>query len=238
MTILTGNAGPLLRLMGTPANGRVVVEGMTLKGGTTGVDTGVSDVLLSHLVIVQNIGDGVVGGQGGRIDARHLTVADNGGQGLALFGSAAIRNSIVSGNSGFGVSAPNGADVTYSDLFGNVLGSGVAGNLSVQVAYLNPAALDYRVAAGAATVDAGDPADPYSAEPAPNGGRVDQGAFGNTPDATPAFKAVSGSAVPTADAGGAAGCGLTGLEAIAALALLAAWRRRRRRAAAISPPGV
>jgi len=34
-------------------------------------------------------------------------------------------------------------------------------------------------------VDAGDPASDYSLEPQPNGCRIDMGAYGNTPEATP-----------------------------------------------------
>jgi len=178
-----------------------------------GLDTGAADAHLRHLVIVKNGGDGVVGGPGGAIDAVHLTVADNGGHGLSFFGLAALRNSIVSGNGGFGVSALNGAAVSYSDFFDNVLGSGTAGVQSVPVAYLDPATLDYRVPEGAATSDAGDPFDPFEAEPEPNGNRADQGAFGNTGEAPISRKAGSSS-------GGGGGCGAIGLEALLLLALL------------------
>jgi len=51
-------------------------------------------------------------------------------------------------------------------------------------------------------IDAGDPASEYGNEPAPNGGRVNMGAFGNTPQATPdrLVTAVSGSAGATPEA--------------------------------------
>ncbi|MEP7157786.1 MAG: right-handed parallel beta-helix repeat-containing protein [Chloroflexota bacterium] len=42
---------------------------------------------------------------------------------------------------------------------------------------------DFRVLAGSPTIDAGDPADLFANEPAPNGGRVNQGAHGNTAEA-------------------------------------------------------
>ena len=38
------------------------------------------------------------------------------------------------------------------------------------------------------TIDAGDPNDNFSLEPAPNGGRINQGVFGNTPFATPSLQ--------------------------------------------------
>ena len=43
---------------------------------------------------------------------------------------------------------------------------------------------NFRVAAGSPAVDAGNPNDPIGTEPIPNGGRVDQGAYGGAPQAT------------------------------------------------------
>ncbi|MBC7187923.1 MAG: T9SS type A sorting domain-containing protein, partial [Calditrichaeota bacterium] len=44
---------------------------------------------------------------------------------------------------------------------------------------------DYHLLPTSPCVDAGDPAEDYSLEPEPNGGRIDMGAYGNTPEATP-----------------------------------------------------
>jgi hypothetical protein len=44
--------------------------------------------------------------------------------------------------------------------------------------------LDFRLDICSPCIDAGDPASDYSAEPYPNGGCVNLGAFGNTPEAT------------------------------------------------------
>ena len=46
---------------------------------------------------------------------------------------------------------------------------------------------NFQVKGVSPTVDAGDPASPYLAEPAPNGGRVNQGYDGNTAEATPSL---------------------------------------------------
>lgn len=41
----------------------------------------------------------------------------------------------------------------------------------------------YRLVSTSPCIDAGDPDDDYSNEPAPNGGRINMGAYGNTADA-------------------------------------------------------
>ncbi len=46
----------------------------------------------------------------------------------------------------------------------------------------------FRAAPMSPTIDAGDPNDDFSLEPAPNGGRINQGVFGNSPFATPSLQ--------------------------------------------------
>jgi hypothetical protein len=228
-TILHGAGAPaVIRLMGGPSDGSSMLDGLSLTGGTVGLDAASASALLSHLVVAQNTGVGIVGGAGGLVSAVHVTVSDNGGDGLSLAGSGLLRNSIVSGNGGFGVVAPNGASVTYSDIFGNALGSGVPGAMEAAVAFVDAPALDYRATPGSATIDQGDPADPFDAEPAPNGGRANQGAYGNTVDAEPSPVALKSAGAPvSAAASTGGGCGATGLEALLLLGLLARARRRR-----------
>jgi predicted outer membrane repeat protein len=43
---------------------------------------------------------------------------------------------------------------------------------------------DYHLLPESPCIDAGDPNSDFSLEPAPNGGRIDMGAYGNTPEAT------------------------------------------------------
>jgi hypothetical protein len=127
----------------------------------------------------------------------NLTVADNGGAAISVAGGpASFRNLIVSGP----IAGP--ATVTYSTVNGGVT-------------FLD----DYREAAGAPSVDAGDPADAFDLEPSPNGGRINQGAYGNTADATTSEVPSK----PASGGGSSAGCGLLGLEAL----LLLAFLRRR-----------
>ena len=81
---------------------------------------------------------------------------------------------------------------------------------------------DYHEQPGSASIDAGDPADASDLEPGPNGGRVNQGAYGNTAEAASSLGA--GKTAGGAGAGGS--CGLTGLEGFLLLGLLGALRRR------------
>jgi hypothetical protein len=227
-TILHGNGAPaVLRLMGGAMDGSSIVEGLTLTGGSTGLLTGSASAFVSHLVVAQNSGPGIVGDAGGVLTADHVTVSDNDGDGLSLSGAAVLRNSIVSGNFGFGVLAPKGAIVVYSDIVGNASGPGVPGGMDAPITFVDPAAMDYRATPGSATIDQGDPADAFDAEPSPNGGRTNQGAYGNTADAEASpLPSKSGAPVSSGTSSGG-GCGATGLEALLLIGLLGARRKRR-----------
>jgi hypothetical protein len=212
-TILDGQGAPaVLTLAGVPADGLVIVEQLAVTGGGSGIDTGSSHALLRNLVIAQNSGAGVLAGQAGSVEGVCLTVADNGGPGVSVFTpSASFRNLIVSGNQGSAVDGTS--SVTFSSLAGGI-------------AFRDPSALDYREQAGAASIDQGDPADPFDLEPLPNGGRINQGAFGNTPEATSNLTQAKASAEVTGAGSPPGGrCGATGAEALFVLALLALRRR-------------
>ncbi len=176
--------------------GRATIERLTITGGILGVDAGAGDVALRNVVVARNSGDGVLGRQGSRIDAVHVTAADNGGDGLRLLGGGRVRSSIACGNRGAGLSGPATATFTAFDA----------------IEFEDPAALDYREKAGSIAVDAGDPADPFEREPAPNGGRANLGAFGDTAEAASSGVESDGR------------CGALGLEVLLALLLVAALR--------------
>lgn len=85
---------------------------------------------------------------------------------------------------------------------------------------------DWREAWGAATIDRGDPAVPVGDEPAPNGGRVNLGAFGQTSEAAPTPAVVSsssggGCALSRPADAGASALPLALLAALGGLLLLA-----------------
>lgn len=128
------------------------------------------------------------------------------------------RNNIISfATKGGGVYITSGTtvDFKYCDVYGNNEGNytvvadqtGSNGNLSVDPLFANAASGDFHLKAiagrwnGAAWVndavsspclDAGDPSSPYANEPAPNGGCVNMGAFGNTIYASKSGTVVAG----------------------------------------------
>jgi hypothetical protein len=151
----------------------------------------------------------------------------NDGDGIFSTGTTAIRNAIAGKNGGIGLNTP-GSTVTYSDAYGNTGGnyaagnSGGTGNLSSTALFENEAQKDYRTTPLSPTADAGDPADDFSDEPDPNGGRIDMGAFGNT-----SWSALTSAAPPgTPHGGGGGGCGLVGIDGLMLVGLLALLRRR------------
>jgi hypothetical protein len=113
------------------------------------------------------------------------------------------------------------------------------GDIAAVISFASPARQDFHLPMAQATTDRGDPADDFSAEPAPNGGRINIGAFGDTADAE--LSATPPPAVPargaTAGSGGdsAGGCALGGGRgsrawAVAFVAAMVFASRRRRRA--------
>lgn len=138
----------------------------------------------------------VDGGEGGGSQASisHCTVVDNvcpdatRGNGLQVEGGSnvTVTNSIFWGNGGddFSIDNTSRLSVTFTDSQESIAGTG---NISADPRFSNPAAADYRLAAGSPCIDAADPASPFSDEPADNGGRADMGRFGgNASSAAPA----------------------------------------------------
>jgi outer membrane protein assembly factor BamB len=238
LTIIHGNGAPVVIRVsaagkaGVPRAGlmaagtRTTIENLVITGGGVGIDTGDADVLLKNLTIAGLTGDGFVTGPAGALEGVALTIADNGGNGAVLNTPlASVRGSIFAGNDLYGVQAPAGTSVTYSSFFGNTLGTSSGGlvvdvppdgtgtgNLFVATVFENPALLNYREKSGEPAVDAGHPSDPYALEPEPNGARINQGAFGNTPFAMKSQVPIKGDepgggTTPAAGGGGGGGGG-------------------------------
>lgn len=135
---------------------------------------------------------GVDGGQNGGSQAmiRHCTIAGNmcpdsvRGNGIQVEGQSevTVRDCIFWNNSGddFAVDGISTLNVTYTCSQEPIAG---VGNITVDPMFVNAGGGDYRLAPGSPCIDAGDPASPYSNEPAPNGGRADMGRFGDTEQA-------------------------------------------------------
>lgn len=77
-------------------------------------------------------------------------------------------------------------NVSYTDLWMNVSlplqgqSFQLSNNIEADPLFVNMTGHDYHLSAGSPAIDAGDPASDFSREPAPNGGRIDMGRYGNT----------------------------------------------------------
>jgi hypothetical protein len=147
------------------------------------------------------------GKTGSVVDVINATIADNacpGGVGNGVYAEGAgtearLKNSIV-WNNGPGFFDDGKAKITATYTLSDPALPG-AGNLTGDPLFADPGAGDYhlRSAGGrfdpalrafvadevtSPAIDRGDPASDFSAEPQPNGGRVNLGAFGNTGEAS------------------------------------------------------
>ncbi|MDP2898684.1 MAG: right-handed parallel beta-helix repeat-containing protein [bacterium] len=96
---------------------------------------------------------------------------------------AVIRNCIVWGNTASRSPQLDGwRDPTYSCI--QDWQKGGAGNISTYPYFVDPESGDFHLRSWSPSIDMGDPSSSYSLEPMPNGGRIDLGAYGNTPEAT------------------------------------------------------
>ncbi len=116
----------------------------------------------------------------------------------------AVVNNIVT-NNGIGINAQNGSFVcAFNNAWGNAYGDNFRcpagpGNISVDPLFFDPANGDFHLQSEAGRwngsawvpdpatspcIDKGNPASPYEWEPAPNGGRLNMGAYGGTPQAS------------------------------------------------------
>lgn len=187
------------------------VRQVSLAMGSVGVHASGSNIMIVNCVIRDMSDSGVV--VLGTAEIVNNTIVNCTNAGVGSAGSAIVRNNILQGN---GIGLTGLFTSTYNDVVDGYAFSGAGvGDLAAPVAFLDAASGDYREQPGQPSVDAGSPADPYPLEPAPNGSRINMGAFGNTIHAATTLPPTESSS---------SGCGLTGLEAVLLLAVL---RRRR-----------
>ncbi len=115
--------------------------------------------------------------------------------GLAWCGGT-IRNCVIWGNvdSFSGPQLADSVSPTYSCIQGWEQGG--EGNISVHPHLVDPRGGDYHLQTWSPCVDAGDPSSDFSNEPPPNGGRINMGAYGNTPEAASASEDADGDSLP------------------------------------------
>jgi len=244
---------------GTDPSHRTRLDGAAVTGADTCVSVadGSTGVALSHLIVRDCKKIGVTIAPTGAADVANATLVGNETAVIAA-GAARIKNSLLTSN-GVGLSSAAGGALasTYNDLFGNQtdyagLRAGT-GDLATAVTFEDLLHRSLRLTEPQPSTDKGDPADPVGDEPAPNGGRINLGAFGGTGEAETTAPSTSivrpgPGAQPTADPtppgltprGGSAGessdgaCALAGPRRsgwgiLACLLLLSCRRRKLRR---------
>lgn len=227
-TFLNGTGtGPVVTVQGALAS---TISQLTITGGSSGISSASADLTIHHVVVHHVTGPAITAGAASALTIFNVTLMWNGGDGVFAPGATAIRNTIAGKNGGVGFNTP-GSSVTYSDAYGNTGGNysagngGGTGNTSSTALFESEGANDYRTTSLSPTADAGDPADDFSQEPDPNGGRIDMGAFGNTSWSAPTSAPPPGGTHH--GGGGGGGCGLVGIDGLALVGLLALLRRRR-----------
>ena len=95
---------------------------------------------------------------------------------------AVVKNCIVWGNvAKLDYQVSEGTDITFSCIQ-EWMGGG-EGNISLTPHFVDAENDEYHLQSWSPCIDAGDPASLFANEPDPNGGRVNMGAYGNTPEA-------------------------------------------------------
>ncbi|HLY11611.1 MAG TPA: PQQ-binding-like beta-propeller repeat protein [Planctomycetota bacterium] len=191
------------------------VRDLALSGGAIGVSATGPAVVITHCVI-RNMSDAGIDASG-LANVISNTIVGNTNAGIRATGRAEARNNIVQDN---GTGLVGAVISKYNDVSDGYQGcSPGEGDRNAPVAFLAPAAGDYREQSGQPSLDAGAPGDDYSNEPMPNGFRINLGAFGNTSLAATTPEG------PSSGGGGGGSCGLLGLDGVALLGLLLLRRR-------------
>ena len=97
-------------------------------------------------------------------------------------GSPTIRNTILCNNGPGDLYGVPDTAISYSLICDGTY-DGINNNITGNPKFVDTGNNNYHLTACSPAVDAGDPADDYSQEPAPNGARINMGAYGNTPEA-------------------------------------------------------
>ena len=213
-----------------------VIRGLAIYGATRGIAVeGALGVVIRNVVLRDDQDSGLYVAEGAEVTLVNATLVRN-GTAVAGLGVAQVRNSVITaGVNGLAAAKVGGIASSYNDIF---LNTGPAysqvlrgiGDMSFVATFVASDQNDWRLTDAQMVTDRGDPLEDFSAEPAPNGGRVNLGAFGGTAEAeiSPVLPPGSGGgcsvASQTPPRGG--GSGLTWFV-MSALAGLAASTRTR-----------
>lgn len=188
-------------------NGGSIIDGMVIDGrggATKGILVAAGHSIITHNVVFGFLASGGTGIQvasGASAVVRNNSVASNHltGGGVTFYGiyiqgnlnnADVIENNIVSDND-YGIRiSPTGVQANYNCVFGSKYGDydGAAtagsGDVNIDPLLVRPDIGDLRLKGTSPCIDAGNPADDFSAEPLPNGGRINIGTYGGTENAT------------------------------------------------------
>jgi len=167
------------------------IDGVTLKGAATclAVNGGATGIRLTHAIVRDCKTTGVAVRATGGLEIVNATLVGN-GTAVNAEGGTKIRNSLVT-NNGVGLLRTGDDRSALMSTFNDVFANGAdyqgalagVGDLSVAVGFADLAGRNLQVAGAQPSTDRGDPADAVGDEPAPNGGRINLGAFGGTVEA-------------------------------------------------------
>jgi hypothetical protein len=176
----TDDGGGLHRCSGTIVNNRIVGN----SAGDNGGGIAKSDATIRNNIICDNVaadeGGGLRGCDGFILSNTIVGNKAQYGDGLALC-EGVIRDCIIWGGTRHGFQLYNCTVPMYCCI--DRWTRGGPGNISYCPYFVDPANGDYHLQNWSPCIDAGDPNSPFSDEPDPNGGRINIGAYGNTPEA-------------------------------------------------------
>ena len=150
-----------------------------------------SSSFLDHNLITNNGNDGVeiTSLISSFLSMENNTIVGNEDDGIYVSSAVppTIKNSIIVSNNGYGINGSS-ASISYNDVWGNSDGnyhncSAGTGDISLDPRFVNAEGGDYHLRLLSPCIDAGDPVSDYTQEPLPNGGRINMGRYGNTPEA-------------------------------------------------------
>jgi parallel beta-helix repeat protein len=201
--VITGNTGAGIEIQngGNPTimNCEIIRNngpGIQMRKHAAGRKVTYNYATVTNCLIAENNQYGI---EDGIITIANCTIAANGLCGISSH-EPTITNSIIYYNDSDGVQIDSHIDatVTYSDVQGGWPGGGNidADPFFVEIGFWNlnetPDDMnddfwvtgDYHLLAGSPCIDAGDPSSECALESEPNGGRVNMGAYGGTPQAS------------------------------------------------------
>lgn len=186
-TIIDGHGRGRVVIFRSGEGPDAILAGFTITKGIGGIACREASPTIRNCVVAANVvhGAGGILCVGGSPYIANCTVANNGSEGhaggISFSGGtpASVTNYIVWGN-GKEVTYWSDSTITYSCIGAAFQGEG---NISKNPHFADLENGDYHLRSWSPCIDAGDPASDFTNEPAPNGGRVNMGAYGNTSEA-------------------------------------------------------